>query len=273
MNIAALGPAGTFSHQACQIYDPDLRIMFKKSFRGIFDAVENGETLFGIIPVENTISGIISPTIDLLLNYDLKIISEIVISVIQNLVGYGNLNDIKKLYVKSEVYLQCEKFINSKLKHADIVETFSTAQSARYLDKLDITKSAIISDFLSKTTKVPVIAECIQESRDNKTRFFLLSKKTAAEPYMKDKEYKTALVVIPKSANRPGVLYGLLGSLAKRKLNLTNIVSRPLRGKMGDYLFFMELEGHAKDPVVEEALQEIKKTNTVKVFGSYIKQF
>lgn len=269
MKIATLGPEGTFSHQASLKYDKGADIVFKKTIWDVFEAVDKEEVEEGVVPVENSISGTVGLTLDALMEFDLNIISEDILPIKHNLAGFGSIEDIEDIYVQPQSYVQCEKFIRKNLANAGVIETTSNAKSAKLVSqRKDKKKAAIIPEIAAKTYGLKIIKKGIQDSKFNITRFVVISKKEAK----KTGNDRTTMSIYPQ-IDKPGLLYTMLGEFAKRKINLTKIESRPSKGKLGDYIFFIDLEGHKDDKRVKEVFDLIEKSFFLKVLGSYPRKY
>ena len=265
MKIATLGPKGTFSHEAVLKYKPNASLIFKKTIWDIFDAVEKGEAEQSVVPLENSISGTIGYTLDALMEFELNISSEIILPIHHHLAGKGTMKDIKTIFTHSQTFVQCKKFVRKHFKDVEIRETSSNASSAIMIaDKNDPSNSAIISDIAAKEYGIEIIKKNIQDNQFNITRFVVISSEDN-KPTGND---RTSMAIYPQ-ADKPGLLHEMLGSFAKRKINLSKIESRPSKGKLGDYIFFIEVQGHRKDKKIQEALKEIENKFLVKVLGSY----
>jgi prephenate dehydratase len=269
MRISTLGPKGTFSHEALLKRSKNAEIVFKNTVWDIFESVEKGEVDEGIVPLENSVSGTIGLTLDALMEFDLSIVAEIILPVKHNLVGHDGVKDIKTLYVHPATYEQCEKFIRKNLPEAKIIQTSSNAASAQIIaQKKDKTKAAIVPMEAIEIYQLKAIKKDVQDNKFNVTRFAVISKK----PAKKTSRDRTSIAIYPQ-VDKPGLLYNLLGEFATRKINLTKIESRPSKGKLGDYIFFIDLQGNRDDEKITEAFKVIEDTFFLKVLGSYPKEY
>lgn len=271
MKIATLGPKGTFSLEAATRRDkgPKSEYRFKNTVWDIFEAVDNNEVEEGIVPLENSVSGTIGLTLDALMEFDLNIIAEIILPIKHNLVGHDGVKDIKTLYVHPSTYEQCEKFIRKNLPDAKIIHTSSNAASAQVIaEKKDKKTAAIVPKVAIELYGLKVIKKDIQDNKFNVTRFVVISKKQAK----KTNRDRTAITIYPQ-VDKPGLLYNLLGEFAKRKINLTKIESRPSKGKLGDYIFFIDMQGSKEDEKIKQAFKEIEKNFFLKILGSYPREY
>lgn len=269
MKIATLGPKGTFSHQAVLLHDKDSEIVFENTIRDVFDSVEKNKANCGIVPVENSIAGTVGQTLDYLRDFNLKIMAENVIPINHNLAGFGKIKDIMVLYLHQQTYEQCELFIRKNLIKAEVVITSSNGKSAEIIAKSkDKTKASIIPKIAASIYRLKVLKENVQDKRFNFTRFFAVGKDDAK----KSGNDKSSIIIHPNH-DRPGLLYEMLAEFAKRKINLTKIESRPSKGKLGDYVFYMDFEGHRTESHIKEALKKLEELATVKMLGSYPRKY
>lgn len=269
MKIATLGPEGTFSHEVCLKYSKSASISFANTIRDAFELVADGKADIGIVPIENSIAGTIGQTLDLLMEYKLMIKEEEIVPISHNLVGFGKITEIKILYLHPQTYEQCEIFIKKKFPKAEILQTSSNGKSAEIVAKAkDRSKASIIPKIAAGIYRLKILKKDVQDSRFNVTRFFVIgrncNKKTGYD--------RTSIAIYPQ-VDRPGLLHEMLGEFAKRKINLTKIESRPSKGKLGDYIFFIDFQGHKSEKNVAEAIEELKKSAFVTMLGSYPRKY
>jgi prephenate dehydratase len=271
--IGLLGPTGTFSDQALQS-QADLREDERKYFSSIPDileAVELGSVNLGFVPLENSIEGIVNFTQDaLVFDHDLLIQREVVLDVEHCVVGTPGtrLDEVNVLYSIPIAAAQCHTYIRKSLVDARILDASSTAEAARLAaEASDIRVAALASRSAAKNYGLAVLAEDVADHRDNQTRFVLVGKYSIPAKTGND---KTGLVVFQR-ADEPGSLISILQEFAARRINLSNLLSRPTkRGGLGDYCFIMYADGHIEDELVADALRELHaKQGSVKFLGSY----
>jgi len=269
MKIATLGPKGTFSHEALLKRNKKAEIIFKNTVWDIFESVEANEVDEGIVPLENSVSGTVGLTLDALMEFDLSIIAEIILPIKHNLVGHDGVKDIKTLYVHPATYEQCEKFIRKTLPNVKIIQTSSNAASAEIItQKKDKTKAAIVPKEAIEIYKLKAIKKDIQDNKFNVTRFVVINKREAK----KTSRDRISIAIYPQ-VDKPGLLYNLLGEFAKRNINLTKIESRPSKGKLGDYIFFIDMQGSKEDKKIREAFKVIEEDFFLKILGSYPREY
>ncbi|MCL5093793.1 MAG: prephenate dehydratase [Patescibacteria group bacterium] len=277
--ISALGPEGTFSHQAALILDKNAEILFEKTIRDVFERVSEGEAEKGVVPIENSISGSVGFTLDALLDFDLTIEQEEIVPVIHSLMAKAcpELAEgtkktcpepVERVYAHEQTYSQCEGWIRKNLPEAEYVETASNGQSAKIVSENGKGSAAIGPLVAAEIYGLKVLEKNIQDNRFNVTRFIVISKnKTKPTGYD-----RTSITIYPQ-IDRPGLLHDLLGYFKENNVNLSKIESRPSKGKLGDYVFYVDLQGHIEDENVKEALSEVEKVAFVKILGSYPRKY
>jgi prephenate dehydratase len=264
MIIGILGPEGTFSEKAAKLWKSKAKLKYFDDISMIFKEASARKIEFAIVPIENSIEGTVIATLNLLLEFDLKIVGEIVIPINHCLLSKGKLSNIKVIVSHPHALAQCSKFLKMKFPNAELRAVGSTAHAAKLAMEFE-EMAAIASEEAARNYGLNVLMRGIQDERENYTRFAVLATKIP-EP---SKRNKTSIVVHLKE-NRPGALHEFLGIFAKRNINLTKIESRPSKKALGDYLFFIDFEGHIKDRAVAEALEEARgMVDKLRVLGSY----
>lgn len=263
-SVAFLGPKDTFSHLAAiRVFGQSADYHPLPSFADIFMEVERGRIDYGVVPVESSMGGAVSDTLDRFIASDLKIVNEIMIHVTQNLLGKGPLEEVKRVYSKDNALLQCRNWLRANLPNAELVETSSTAEAARRAAQEPGT-AAVASKLAAKTYELELLAERIEDAAHNFTRFFVVGKQMV-QPTGDD---KTALLLSVR--DKPGALYNLLLPFANNGINLTRIESRPSQQKAWEYVFFVDMLGHASEPQLAKVLEEVsEQARTMKVLGSF----
>ena len=267
MKIGYLGPEGTFSHQAAfKKFGHTIPLVPCSDFHEIFDEVQKGNLRYGIVPIENSIEGVINNTLDHLLKFDLNIYSEVYLAIHNNLLTYANdYSQIKTIYTHPQPYGQCRAWLEKHIPKVDFHETSSTSKGAHIIaEKKDPSIAAIASVAAAEAFNIPVLAKKIEDYERNNTRFIVVSKEKAlATP-----DSRTTIMFAVH--HEPGSLFQALKPIHERKLNMTSIESRPYRSEPWNYIFYLDLLGHVNDPEVSGALELIKKsTPFFRVLGSY----
>lgn len=268
--IGFLGPRGTFSHEALEEYIKDSNDFIPQDYNNISDmimAVQNGIIDEGIAPIENSIEGAVNATLDMLaFEVDLKIKSELVIPVNQNLLikKGAKLEDIKYVLSHPQPVGQCRKYINTNFPSAEVRLVYSTAGAAETVAAGTNDSAAIGSAAAARVYGLDIAARGIQDEENNLTRFVIISK--ADNP--KTGDDKTSIVF--STEDKPGSLYSVLEIFNLWDINLTRIESRPAKNQLGKYIFFVDISGHKEDEDVRDALTMVKrKTSFCKFLGSY----
>lgn len=265
LRIAYFGQPGTNTHiAALQKFGHSSAYVAGPSLKDVFLEVERGRAQYGVVPIENSTEGMISHTLDLFVESDLKICSEILMPISHTLMSQkGDLAKVQKVYSHPQALGQCRIWLEANLPGVKIVETANTAKAAQLAAK-EPSAAAIAPDLAVKLYRLRPVARHIEDLQDNRTRFLVIGR-TSAEKTGND---KTSLMVSIK--DRVGALFALLYPFEKVGLNLTNIESRPSRKKAWDYYFFIDFLGHITDPKARQALAAIEKAAlTLKVLGSY----
>ena len=265
LSIAYLGPECTFTHLAgIKKFGSSVAYQACGTITDIFSEVEKGVADYGVVPIENSIEGAVNHTLDMFIDSDLKICSEIYLEVTHNLLsGKKEKSRIKKVYSKAEVFGQCRLWLESNLPGAELVEVSSTAKAAEIASR-DKTGACIAGELAAKKYGLKVLYRSIQDSAHNVTRFLVIGKHEA-NPTSEDK-----MSIMFSVKDRSGALHDMLMPFKKYKINMTKIESRPSKVRAWEYYFFVDLEGHYKNPKVKKALDELERqASFVKILGSY----
>ena len=265
LRVAFLGPEGTFTQEAAlKHFGHAITSLPLEGIDAVFREVEAGGAEYGVVPVENSTEGMVTHTLDRLLSSPLQIVGEVEMAIVQNLASLATaLTDIRRVYSHSQGLAQCRSWLDMHLPGAERIAVASTAEAACMASE-DASAAAIASDAAAERYGLPVPHPSIQDGAANSTRFLVLGKESP-EPTGED---KTSLVIARE--NRPGGLAGLLAPLARYGLNMTRLESRPSPEGMWEYVFFIDLVGHAEDPDLKRALGEMQKlASLLKILGSY----
>ena len=266
LRVAFLGPEGTFSHLAARrIFGALGEFLAVSTIPEVFAAVERGEADHGIVPVENTTEGIVTATLDTLIESGLPICGESLLRIsLQLMSRSGRLEDVKRVASYHQPLAQCRGWLDRNLPGVERVEVPSTAAAARLAsEQADV--AAVGSSLGGELEGLLTIANCIEDRRDNTTRFLVLGGEPPA-PSGNDLTY--AAFTVRKS--QTGALHGLLEPFARHQVNLTSMQARPLKGAPWEYVFFIDLEGHQSEPHVQRALQEAaQRANFCRILGSF----
>lgn len=263
-SVAFLGPRDTFSHMAAmRVFGATADYHPLPSLADIFTEVERKRIDYGIIPVESSMGGGVTDTLDRFMTSDLCICNEVQMRVIHNLLSNTPLNEIRRVYSKDNAFLQCRNWLRANLPNAELIDTSSTAEAARMAAKEPGT-AAIASAIAAETYNLDLLVPCIEDSQNNYTRFFIIGYQKS-KPTGKD---KTSILISVK--DRPGALHELLQPFEDAGVNLTRIESRPSRKKAWEYVFFIDFIGHMDEERVKALLKHVGEyCNEMRVLGSY----
>ncbi|MEW6571665.1 MAG: prephenate dehydratase [Nitrospirota bacterium] len=265
LKVACLGPLATFTHLAAlRHFGSSALFIPVESIKEVFDSVEADKAGFGVVPVENSNEGVVTYTLDMFADYDLKVSAEIMLEIAHNLMSKsGDKSKIRKIYSNPHAAAQCRRWLEGNLPRISILETTSTARAAE-LASQDDESAAIASELAAKIYNLQFVEKHIEDNKHNFTRFLVISKEI---PPRTGKD-KTSIMFSIK--DKPGSLYNMLEPFKKAKINLTKIESRPSRRKAWEYIFFVDMEGHIEDKKVRKALESIKENCLyLKILGSY----
>lgn len=267
--IGYLGPAGTFCEEAARRYKGQGKenLMPYRSIREVFGAVEKGDVKSGIVPIENTYEGPVNQTLDLMTGeHNVRISGEIIIPIQQNLLTHPGVSkrEIDCILSHPQALAQCREYLNAHYAGVALLEVPSTAEAARLVATSAETWAAIATRAAAEAYGLQILAADIQDQSNNATRFVVLSSEDGC--YVPG--CKTSLLIYV--LDRPGALFKVLQEFYERDINLCKIESRPTRTRMGDYLFFIDIEGHRHEDRVEQALTAVAAlAAVVRVLGSY----
>lgn len=271
-SISYLGPVGTYTEAAALSY---VRLLEEKtgdslmlspypSIAKTLQAVANLETQFALVPVENSTEGSVNVTLDTLWQLDtLQIQQAIVLPISHALVSKAQaLSNVEMIYSHPQALAQCQVWLESNLPSVKLIPTNSNTEAFQHLEE-NHHIGAIASLRAAQLYNLPVLTHPINDHPDNCTRFWVLSLRPSTEG-----SHTSLALSLP--ANVPGALAQVLQILAARDINLSRIESRPTKRSLGEYLFFIDIEGELKSAPVQEALVELKTcAETLKIFGSY----
>lgn len=261
--IVYLGPEGSYTQEAAiNKFGNDNIYYSVTSIKNIFFEVNEGRAKYGIVPIENSSNGIVGDTINCLNNYTLKIVGETILDIHHTLVTNStNIEDIHTIYSKDIAFDQCSIFLeNYHLNEVKYEYVESTTKAAKLANKNN-SSAAICSKLAAKTNNIPVLFNDIEDNKDNKTRFLIISNYETK----KTKNDKTSIIV--QLPNTYGSLISFLSDFEKEKINLNKIKSHIVKGIS---TFFIEFEGHKNDKKIKKILK--KYSNYIKVLGSYKKE-
>ena len=263
--ISYLGPEGSFTHQAAESnFGSQAKYLPLNTIKSVFESVESGKTKYGIIPLENNQEGIVQETIDFLGVNNLQIISELPLSISFAFATKSKeIKSVSKIYSKDIAFKQCKLFIENYFSdEIKCIPVNSTSAAVNYAEKQDAS-AAICSRFAAVQKGVPILYDKIEDSKDNHTRFIVLSQ---MQNEVISKDDKTSILV--NLSDGHGVLAKFLQEFHDAKINLTKLESRPAKkGTEFKYVFYIDFEGHYLSSNFQIIYKRYK--NNIKLLGSY----
>jgi chorismate mutase / prephenate dehydratase len=264
MVIAYLGPEATFTHQAAiQRFGSSLNYVPHKTIAEVFADVSKNRADYGVVPVENSTEGVVTHTLDMFVESDLKVVAQIVMPVRQCLMGNTERKRIKVLYVHPQSLAQCRAWIQREVPHAEIIETSSNARSAELAAKAK-NAAAIAGTLAAERYHLNILESDVQDNVVNVTRFLVLGRKCGAATG-KD---RTSLMFCVR--DEVGALHRAIMPFRQYKINMSKIESRPSKRKAWEYFFFVDCDGHLTDRKLARTIEQLElQCSFVKVLGSY----
>ncbi len=269
VSIAHLGPKGTFSDFAAATYAEslgrdDVRLKAYLTIAQAIKATEQGETDFCVVPIENSIGGGVTITLDTLWEIEtLQIQQAFTLPVQHALISQADSTDaIETVFSHPQALAQCRNWLSTNLSNAKLIPANSTSEPLPRI-KEDATAGAIASSWGAKIYNLPILAHPINDFADNYTRFWVLGKQPATSG-----QYTS--LAFSLRTNEPGALLKPLQLFSVLNINMSRIESRPTKKLLGDYVFFVDVEASANDQIMQSALELLKMhTATFKNYGSY----
>jgi chorismate mutase/prephenate dehydratase len=259
------GPPGTFTHMASiQVFGSSTTFVPSDNIPEVFHAVEHGDVDYGVVPVENSVAGVVPETLDMFPQTNVKICAEIYIPIQHHLATTAaSLNEIERVYAFGQPYNQCRRWLRGNLPNAEVIETAPTSRAAQ--KALDDHKGAAICNRLAaETIGIPILVEHIQDDPANRTRFIVLGYNEPA----KTGSDKTSVMF--NLRNRPGELVKALRAFEEHGVNLMMIESRPAQRATFEYIFYCDCNGHRTDTSLTSALDELRQhALETTILGSY----
>ncbi len=265
VRVGYLGPAGTFSEMAvAQHFGGSIEALPLASIDEAFRQAETGATQFAVVPVENSTEGAIGRTLDLLLGTPLRICAEVILRVHQNLMAKdGTAAACKRVYSHAQSLAQCHQWLLRNLPDAERVQVSSNAEAAR-LAAAEAGACAIGPAVAAERYGLRILAQNIEDEAENLTRFLVLGR---LEPGPSARDLTSLVLSAP---NRPGAVHALIAPFATHGVSMSRIESRPARVGTWEYMFYIDLQGHARDRQIAAAIAELKGLAPfLKVLGSY----
>jgi chorismate mutase / prephenate dehydratase len=265
LNIGFLGPEGTFTHAAAiKHFGHSAHTVPIAAIDDVFRAVEAGECHYGVVPVENSIEGVVNHTLDMFMNSPLKICGEVELRIHHHLlVAQGSIDSVRRVYAHQQALAQCRRWLGSNLPQVEQAALSSNAEAARRSAQEPGT-AAIAGDAAAQIYGMQIAARNIEDESDNTTRFLIVGHQSTPS----SGDDKTSMIF--STPNQPGALYNMLAAFVENGISMMRIESRPSRRGMWDYFFFVDIEGHLKDTAVQSAIAALKtRAAMLKLLGSY----
>ncbi len=265
--VCYFGVPGAHTHQAMEnFFGEEITGISCPTFQIVMEAVEQGEADYGVLPIENSSTGGITANYDLLLNYSNCIVGQYVNRIEQCLLALPGvaMDELRTVYSHPQGLLQCSGFLKEH-PELDQIEFSNTATAAKKVaEDRERSQAAIAAKRAAKEYGLQVLKEGIQQERNNSTRFIVIGR----EPIYLADSNKIALCI--ELSHECGTLYRILSHFLFNGLNMTQIESRPMKGKNWEYRFFIDIEGNLEDPSVQNALRGIKEeAKSVRVLGNF----
>ncbi len=253
--IGFYGVEGSFTQEAFfQMFGRMTQGISYQTFRSMFEAVRDGSLRYAVVPLENSLTGIIDDVYDLMGEFNFYIIRECSVRIRQNLLGPegSQISDIRQVYSHPQGFAQSSDFL-SAYPDWQLIPYYNTSRSAKLVaDSKDKSKACIASEECARLYGLKVLSPDIMDNAENFTRFAAIS------PNMESSQDADAISLYFTLTHKPGSLYGVLEEFSKHDLNIFRIDSRPIKGKVWEYAFFVDVEGNLQDPDVVEALKGVR---------------
>jgi chorismate mutase/prephenate dehydratase len=267
LKVAFLGPEGTFTQAAVyKHFGSSVRALPLPAIDEVFHEVEGGIADFGVVPIENSTEGTVNHTLDMFLTSSLKICGEVELRVSHHLMGrMTSMSEVQRICAHAQALAQCRGWLDQHLPDVERVAVSSNAEGARRA-RDERGTAAIASRAAAEIYGLTLIASEIEDRADNTTRFLIIGRKL----FSRSGADRTTLLLSASDTDDPGALFRLLEPLAKHRINMTRIESRPSHKRKWDYVFFIDVEGHVSDAPLAKALASLEKRSSLfKVLGSY----
>ena len=269
-NIAILGPENTFSDEACKIYEHLTGSVFQHQYyKTITESMMAvNETTWGILPIENTLEGFVQQHMDLLIEFDLVIDSEIDLPISFSLISHVPIDQLSKIYVQYSAKNQCQIFLRN---HPNVMTSICESNTESYHHYLeDSNSSAIIPRHLYDAAVVTYGIKDVTDEESNTTRFLIVKKASGFINHLNyEKKIKVTIAILPEF-DRPGLLFDILKVFALHQINLLSIMSRPTKKQIGKYRFFIDLEADkASLNLIHSVLERLNESYQIKLLGIY----
>ncbi|MCD8089375.1 MAG: prephenate dehydratase [Clostridiales bacterium] len=267
MKYGYLGPKGTFSHSAADFFAKGEETVPFTSIYNVLSAVDGGEADFGVVPVENSTEGSINTTLDtLIFDFDLNMSAQLNMPIAESLVVREGtaIEDITKVLSHPQPLAQCSYYLRENLPSAETVSVSSTTEAMRQVSESSEPVAAIGNKISAPMSGLKGLKEKIQDDKRNFTQFALVSKKPCS---VSGENTKTTIAFSVR--NEPGSLFKILSIFSIYDVNMTKIISRPMRNRPEEYVFYAELENDSPKDIEESLTMVRRKTSFLKILGKY----
>jgi chorismate mutase/prephenate dehydratase len=273
IKVSYLGPEGTFSYFAAQQkFGSSVEYIPVRGIDDVFRDIVGNRCDYGIVPVENSTEGGIRETLNMFVEFDVKVCAEIIFPIHHCLIAHCDKGEIKKVYSKLQILSQCRNWLANNLPHAELIEVSSSAEAVRVFEKsLKSEKEgkycAVIANAeIAQQNGLNILCKNIEDKQNNVTRFFVLSKEYGNA----SGRDRTAVMCYIK--NSAGALLDILEPFKTYNINLTNIESLPTRKKAWEYCFYLDFDGHVSNENIQKALKAVaERCFEMKILGSFPK--
>ena len=252
LTIAFLGPEATWTHQAARSkFGLSVKYAPESSISDVFARVTRGTADYGVVPIENSVEGAVNHTLDVFMDSELKICAQILLRIRNDFLSKWPRDQIKKIYSHPQVFGQCRQWLQENARNVELIEVSSTTRAAQIAAN-EPASAALGSSMAAEVYGLQVLEPSVQDSPNNTTRFLVIS--PSGCPVTGND--KTSLMF--SIQDRVGALYSALEPFSRLKLSMSKIESRPSKRKNWEYFFFVDVEGHIDDPVVENAVKALQ---------------
>lgn len=266
LTIAYFGPEATNTHQAAASkFGASVRYVPEVSIADVFDVVARGNADYGVVPIENSTEGAVNHTLDMFMESDVRICAQILLKIENHLIAKIPKEEIRKVYSHPQVFGQCRNWLRHNLPGVDLIEVSATPRAAE-LAATEPGAAAIAGKMAAEVYGLEILVPSIQDQPNNTTRFLVI----AQHPSPPTGTDRTSLMFCVR--DEPGALFHALEPFNRLKISMSKIESRPSKRKAWEYFFFCDVDGHASEPRLQEALAELETHCTfMKILGTYPK--
>jgi chorismate mutase/prephenate dehydratase len=266
LTIAYFGPEATNTHQAARNkFGASVKYVPQVSIGDVFDVVSRGNADYGVVPIENSTEGAVNHTLDMFMESDLRICAQILLKIENHLIAKIPVDEIRRIYSHPQVFGQCRQWLRHNLPHVDLIEVSSTPRAAELASTEEQT-AAIAGRMAAEVYGLNVVIPSIQDIPNNTTRFLVIGR-SASPPTGND---RTSIMFCIR--DEPGALFHALEPFNRLKISMSKIESRPSKRKAWEYFFFCDVDGHAQESALRDALTELEKHCAfLKILGTYPK--